>query len=256
MKHRWIDRDGFVLENETLPDQGKGDSLLRTMYYFVSQKKVDKSAALLVMIKTLTTSYIYENGVSRHPDLSNKNDTSMDAMIGWILITKLCKDREIFKRIILQLPKQISDKHQWNIFWWDWVKYQSGESKGWLFLASTIFMGIFYWHIWPLKWFGVKSGKYYANYFNVHLAAWMLWSMERKSLLKWLARAFLATSVPMSNALIRKLLGKYHNNTLVYPAKGWKWQRLPWVEYHGIDNSEITREQAGIALDVDVLKYL
>jgi len=250
--HRYIE-NGFVLE-DGLEDEGKGDALLRTMYYSKT-KKLSGFDEQIKAFDACTVNSTETNGILRHPDLKN-NDTSMDAMIGWIIFTKRKLPYYSFREIVSGLPRQISDKYRWSSSWWSWVQSLSGKTRGWWFLISTIFMGMAYWSNWPLKWLGITDGKKYFHFFNVHLAAWMLYTMESGGILKWLAKASLAIATPKSNALVRKLLGWGYNGEQMYSAKGWKWERLPWVKYHGIDNSEITPEKAGITLDIDIIKYI
>lgn len=258
-EYRYIDKYYALLEGD---GGSKGDAILRTFYFFKTiqgtlyHNQYKEDIARFFRSVTIRHFLNNTNAVARHPDLSCNKDASMDAMIGWILYHREVLDEAEFERIVGFLPRQISDKHRWTFPWWDWVKYHQGNSRGHWFLFCTIFMGIAYWSNWILKACKITKGSWYLNYFNVHLAAWMIWSMDNRNILRWIARWTLAVATPKSNALVRKLLKKSYNNTLNYPAKGWKWQRLPWVEYTGIDNSEISRQEAGYPIDVDILKQI
>ena len=107
----------------------------------------------------------------------------------------------------------------------------------------------------PFKWLGIKNGKWYPHLFTAHLTAWMLF-ITPNNLFKWLAIKIMLAGIPKSNLLIRKLLGcKVEVSQAVYRME-WQWQRLPWVKYRGINLSEISEEEAGYALDVDILSVI
>jgi len=194
-----------------------------------------------------------KNGIIRHPDLKDSNDTSMDAVIGYMLYCKLHYPEDVYESWMFRIPVEISDKYKWTSFWYDWVKMQSGRSKGNLFYLGTILLGIgMALTIWPMKWLGFKKGKYYFNFFNVHLNAWMIY-FSPDSRFKKIASHFLSLAVPRYNTLVRLLLQKGFKMRIKKPMEGWEWQRLHWVKYTGITNKVISHNQAGIAIDVDIL---
>ncbi len=160
------------------------------------------------------------------------------------------------KELAAKLRYRISSRYRWTIDGWLWVKMLAGRSWFkylWSFLAC--FTSMIFLLNYPLKWLGIKNGKWYPHLFTAHLTAWMLF-ITPNNLFKWLASRIMLAGIPTSNLLIRKLLGcRIDISNAVY-RKGWQWQRLPWVHYHGIDLTEITREEAGFALDVDILEAI
>jgi len=262
-RHRYLDDFGLLLKGE---NGSKGDSILRTFYLYFIQKRMCKEYTVDLKkmedgIKSCTFSHSIKNGIRRHPELFDRNDTSQDAVIGWILFKYYQHNCDItFKYIIKQLPRQISDKYKWSFSWWDWVKMMKGETNGNIFFFTTIFYSMLHWVVWPLKWLGFKKGSSYPfGFFNIHLIAWMLYHSSKSNVLANIARSFVSVAVPKSNLLIRMLLNrKVKQDFTLVPRKGWPWQRLPWVKYHGIDNSEIDYKTliAGYALDIDIVTAL
>lgn len=253
--HRFIDKHSCLLQQNThgtCIECGKGDALWRTSLAYIAYNDQQFYDGMMACIdKNIELGR--PNSIKRHPDKDEK-DTSRDQVIMFLVALFLKGDGCECGELAKKLKYRISNRYRWTIGSWLWVKMLGG--KQWLkylwsflicFTACTFLVN------YPYKWLGIKNEKLYPFLFTAHLTAWMLYVTPNNSF-KWLASKIMLGGIPKSNLLIRKLLGCKVDNSRAVCRMGWQWQRLPWVKYHGINLSEISREEAGVALDVDILE--
>lgn len=255
--HRFIDKYGCLLQQNshgTCVECGKGDALWRTALAFIAYKDQQFYNGMMACFDKNKT--IGEpNSIKRHPSL-DENDTSRDQVIMLLVALFLKEDGKECQELASKLKFRISTRYSWSVSSWFWVKMLSGKSwYQYLWSILTCFTACMFLVNFPFKWLGITNSKWYPYLFSAHLTAWMLY-VTPNNLFKWFASKIMLAGIPKSNLLIRKLLGRKIVNTNAVIRMGWQWQRLPWVKYHGINLSEISREEAGYALDVDILESI
>ena len=255
--HRFIDNYGCLLQQNrhgTCIECGRGDALWRTSLAFIAYKDQQFFDGMMACIdKNLELGK--PNSIKRHP-ATDRKDTSRDQVIMLLVALFLKGENNECQELANQLKYRISNRYRWTIDSWFWVKMLGGKlwlKYLWSFLAC--FTSLAFLVNYPFKWLGIKNGKWYPHLFTAHLTAWMLF-ITPNNLFKWLATRIMLAGIPKSNLLIRRLLGCKIDKSKAVIRRGWQWQRLPWVHYHGIDLSEISREEAGFALDVDILEVI
>lgn len=255
--HRFIDEYGCLLQQNThgtCVECSRGDALWRTSLACIAYKNSQFYSGIMACIdKNLVLGE--PNSIKRHPTAERK-DTSRDQMIMMLVALILRADGNEGMELAKKLQYRISSRYKWTIDSWFWVKMLSGKvwmKYLWSFLACFTSMAFLV--NYPFKWLGITNEKWYPHLFTAHLTLWMLF-ITPNNLFKWIACKILLGGIPKSNLLLRKLLGCKVDNSAGKIRMGWQWQRLPWVSYHGINLYEISREEAGFALDVDILESI
>ena len=248
--YRFVDKYSMLLERST-PNLGRPDALWRTSLAYIAYKMPMFKAGIYSCIKRPDE----VNGIMRHPEYEVPN-TSRDAIV-MMLCAIRSSDKEEAATIADALPYKISTKYSFWIDSYDWVQMIAGHTSGIIFSFASIFTMIPRLLNYPLKWMGFKHERWYPDFFTVHLTAWMLYYTPN-NVFKRLSQLIIRLSTPKSNLLIRTLTGSKitYEDLVKYkivPRKGYQWQRLPWVDYIGIDNSPITHELAGWSYDTNLL---
>lgn len=252
--HRYVDEYGCLLQQNrhgTCVECGRGDALWRTSLAYIAYKDQLFYDGLMACINE-NIPLGEPNSIKRHP-IADKKDTSRDQVIMLLVSLFLKEDGKECFELAKKLKFRISKRYRWTIDSWFWVQMLSGKlwmKYLWSFLACFTSMAFLI--NYPFKWLGITNGKWYPFLFTAHLTAWML-HITPNNLFKWFASKIMLAGIPRSNLLLRKLLGCKIDSSKAIIRMGWQWQRLPWVSYHGIDLYEISREEAGYALDVDIL---
>lgn len=255
--HRFLDEYNCLLQQNrhgTCVECGRGDALWRTSLAFIAYRdQLFYNGMMACIDDNLVQGK--PNSIKRHP-VTGRKDTSRDQVIMLLVALFLKGGGSQGKELANKLKYRISNRYRWTFDAWLWVKMLGGKlwlKYLWSFLAC--FTSMMFLLNYPFKWLGIKNGKRYPHLFTAHLTAWMLF-ITPNNIFKWLATRIMLAGIPKSNLLIRKLLGCRIDISAAVCRMGWQWQRLPWVHYHGIYLSEISREEAGYALDVDILEVI
>ena len=259
--YRDYDKYGMMLGD----GKGQPDALWRTSLAYIAYPRDSRPLeGIRACIKQPTET----NGILRHPESEEKN-TSRDAII--MLMTALAINQpELACASAGMLPRRISDRYRHSPSSWAFIKMlqhnRTGRWLSFLSMLETIYpaiivpilrkRGVVKNRIWLPKWFyrmtGLEFTSRYPDYYAIHLRQWMLY-LAKDNLFKRAAEA-LIRRVWAGNQLV---LALQRRETMdVPPRKGWQWQRLPWVQYTGIDLSVLDTNGEKYVMDIDIIHQI
>jgi len=268
-------------------DNGKGDCIGRTLYSYLAYEYEPfvLGAIMCFRIKYNKKEGIYLQGY-RHPSYYNieYNNMSRDHVLNALILMKISDNDLFFKTLSKYLKWKISDKFNFTLELWLWMKGIAGNKLAmFLYYLIDIPMILFsiIWNkiIYKIGGFGKelsqdefvstpkdqlpgKTGKYGSLVFPIYSIAQKAFMMyaSPNSIGKWLLKKICLWGVDEQNFLLKIMFGGKVDEKDVYsykPMTGWRWSTylngLNNRDLQIIKNSDLLRANV---LDVDLLKKM